>query len=78
MRRARFQVAGTSFNGARRATVIIEGQGSVWLIRVRPYRRRKSYDWPLELVARDVIYTRVRADLEAKRREAAHRRRGRP
>jgi hypothetical protein len=71
MRARHFRLVGR-FDGVAGAGVTIEPiAGGGFLFRVRPLRRRRSFDLPLEDVARAVIYDVVRAELRAKAREKA-------
>jgi hypothetical protein len=67
LRRAIFKVAGR-FDGARVATVTVEQEGPYALVRVRPYRRRREFALPLDVVAAGVIYQVVKAELRERRR----------
>lgn len=69
MRCAHFKVIGR-FDGAPTATVTIEYHGpTLAFIRVRPHRRRRSFELQLADVARGVIFDVVRKELADKRRQ---------
>ena len=64
--RAKVKIAGR-FDGAGSATVRITLSPD--LIAVRPYRRQRWYELPLEYVARGIIYDVVKAELAQRRRD---------
>lgn len=74
IRREHFKVTGKHFNGAGAAKVTITDSGGVQLFSVRPARRRKPYDWPLNSVAQWVLEQSVKNELAAKKKEKDRRR----
>ena len=62
MHRAHFEVEGATFDGAKKATVLIEQDGPHALVRVRPYRRHREFVLPLGDVAQIVIERVVKAE----------------
>ena len=61
------------FDGARSATVRITLNPD--LIAVRPFRRRRWFELPLEHVARGIIFDVVKAEMKAKKKSRVDRRR---
>jgi hypothetical protein len=67
-RKAHFRLVG-NFDKARSATVTVEDHGGgLVFFRVRPYRRRRTYELLLTDVAKGVIFDVVRKELAEKRR----------
>lgn len=64
--KARFRVEGARVDNACGATVTVDERCG--LITVRPYRRRRQYTLPLEMVARMIVGHVVRAELAEKRK----------
>lgn len=65
--RAKIRIAGR-FDGARSATVRITVNPD--LIAVRPYRRHRWYELPLDHVARGIIFDVVKAEVKLRRSSA--------
>lgn len=61
---AKFRVFGRNYDGPREATVEIDrGPG---IFKVRPLRRRKTFELPLSYVAEMVMWSVLRADAREK------------
>ena len=74
MRRAKFKVSGF-FDGEREATVTIEYLSpALAVFRVRPLRRRRTFDLNLADVARGVIFDVTKKEIAEKRKAKAKRR----
>ncbi len=68
MRKAKFKVSGR-FDGAVLATVVIEYHSpDLALIKVRPFRRRKTFELLLSDVARGIVYDCVKKELAEKKK----------
>jgi hypothetical protein len=69
---AHFRVAGR-FDGTTVATITIEETFGVTFFRVRPFRRRKTFELLLADVARGVIYDVTKRELAERRRTRGRR-----
>jgi hypothetical protein len=66
-KKSHFKVFGRDFNGKDEASITIDKERDMFI--VRPKHFHTTYELPLSAVANMVIYSVIRANIDAKKRE---------